>query len=229
MGDAMTSVLVTTSALQSGVSPPPSKCFAAAALSTNSWLIPAPATSRMSSTATMSWTRAIRSPPRWTYIAESQRSAAGSLWRFLQMISLRIARRAASRNSGSAVSAPAISGHISAISASCAARSTPSAVAAERRIALSEVSAPRLNGPSGHMKHRGLGRERCQRGERRDRDQHLRPARKCNQLSLPALVEGHHHVVEEQHRVFPGLLPQQLPLRQPQRQRCRHLLPPRPV
>src|SRR5437870_5027410 len=220
MGDAMTSVLVTTSALQSGVSPPPSRCFAAAALSTNSWLIPALATSRTSSTATMSVTRAIRSPPRWTYIAESQRSVAGSLWRFLQMISLRIARRAASRNSGSAISATVWS---------IAARSTPSAVAAERRIALSEVSALRLNGPSGHRKHRGLSRERRQRGECRNRDQYLRPARKCNQLSLPALVESHHHVVEKQHRVFPGLLSQQLPLRQPQRQRCRHLLPPRPV
>src|SRR5256885_16128261 len=158
--------------------------------------------------------------------AQSRRRRADTSWTHTPWSTSR--SRVVPRNSTgcacAAVSAPAISGHISAISASCAARSTPSAVAAERRIALSEVSALRLNGPSGHMKHRGLGRERCQRGERRDRDQNLRPARKCNQLSLPALVESHHHVVEEQHRVFPGFFPQQLPLRRPQRQRCRHLL-----
>src|SRR2546428_5147575 len=78
-GDVTTAVLVTTRARQSGVSPLPNRCFAAVALSTNSWLIPELDTSRTSSTATISETRATNSPPRWTYTAEGQQSAVGSL------------------------------------------------------------------------------------------------------------------------------------------------------
>src|SRR2546425_10309637 len=92
-------------------------------------------------------------------------------------------------------SAPTTSAHISTIIASCAARSTPQAAAAERRIALREVSALCLNSPSSDAIHRCPCEHRWQGGEGRYGQKNLRPTCAREQLHLAARIECHDDVI----------------------------------